>query len=120
MRRERFSLDAVCNDVSVIPITALLYNITIDADLYSSRVTSRGLFKENNERHLQKNVVVGQAPTCSEFLIHIQVRPPRHPSPRVFLGSERWWKLAWRRVSREMLVFPVNALLREQEACPLG
>ncbi|XP_036134702.1 integrin alpha-2 [Molossus molossus] len=51
---------------------AILCNITIDADLYSSRVTSRGVFKENNERHLQKSVVVGQAQTCSKFLIHIQ------------------------------------------------
>ncbi|XP_066233945.1 integrin alpha-2 isoform X1 [Saccopteryx leptura] len=51
---------------------AIMYNMTIDADLYSSRVTSRGLFRDNNERALQKNAVVSQAQTCSEFLIHIQ------------------------------------------------
>ncbi|KAK2509257.1 hypothetical protein MC885_015656 [Smutsia gigantea] len=51
---------------------AILYNITIDADQYSSRVTSRGLFKENNERFLQKNMVVNQAQSCSEYIIHIQ------------------------------------------------
>lgn len=55
---------------------AITYNITIDADLYSSRVTSRGLFKENNERCLQKNMIVNQAQSCSEFIIYIQVRPP--------------------------------------------
>ncbi|VCW66647.1 unnamed protein product, partial [Gulo gulo] len=51
---------------------AIVYNITIDADLYSSRVTSRGLFKENNERCLQKNMLVSQAQSCTEYTIHIQ------------------------------------------------
>ncbi|XP_022349189.1 integrin alpha-2 [Enhydra lutris kenyoni] len=51
---------------------AIIYNITIDADLYSSRVTSRGLFKENNERCLQKNMLVSQAQSCTEYSIHIQ------------------------------------------------
>uniref|UniRef100_A0A8D2B740 Integrin alpha-2 n=1 Tax=Sciurus vulgaris TaxID=55149 RepID=A0A8D2B740_SCIVU len=51
---------------------AIMYNITLDADRYSSRVTSRGLFKENNERCLQKNMVVNQAQSCSEYIIHIQ------------------------------------------------
>ncbi|XP_049480099.1 integrin alpha-2, partial [Panthera uncia] len=51
---------------------AIIYNITIDADLYSSRVTSRGLFKENNERCLQKNMIVSQTQSCSEYIIHIQ------------------------------------------------
>uniref|UniRef100_A0A452SRA3 Integrin alpha-2 n=1 Tax=Ursus americanus TaxID=9643 RepID=A0A452SRA3_URSAM len=55
-------------DVSV----AILYNITIDADLYSSRVTSRGLFKDNNERCLQRNMLVSQAQSCAEYDIHIQ------------------------------------------------
>ncbi|KAG8519798.1 Integrin alpha-2 [Galemys pyrenaicus] len=51
---------------------AITYNITVDADQYSSRVNSRGLFKENNERGLQKNMVVSQAQSCSEYTIHIQ------------------------------------------------
>ncbi|KAI6054118.1 integrin alpha-2 [Marmota monax] len=51
---------------------AIMYNITLDADRYSSRVTSRGLFKENNERCLQKNMVVNQAQSCSEYIILIQ------------------------------------------------
>lgn len=57
----------------MIFIIAIIYNITIDADQYSSRVTSRGLFKENNERCLQKTMIVKQAQSCSEHTIHIQV-----------------------------------------------
>uniref|UniRef100_A0A663N4H1 Integrin alpha-2 n=1 Tax=Athene cunicularia TaxID=194338 RepID=A0A663N4H1_ATHCN len=37
---------------------AIKYNATLDADLQSFRVTSRGLFKENNERYMQRNLVV--------------------------------------------------------------
>ncbi|XP_016808807.1 integrin alpha-2 isoform X2 [Pan troglodytes] len=51
---------------------AIVYNITLDADGFSSRVTSRGLFKENNERCLQKNMVVNQAQSCPEHIIYIQ------------------------------------------------
>uniref|UniRef100_A0A452G8V8 Integrin alpha-2 n=1 Tax=Capra hircus TaxID=9925 RepID=A0A452G8V8_CAPHI len=51
---------------------AIVYNITIDEDQFSSRVTSRGLFKENNERCLQKTMIVSQAQRCSEYMIHIQ------------------------------------------------
>ncbi|XP_008571747.1 PREDICTED: integrin alpha-2 [Galeopterus variegatus] len=51
---------------------AIVYNITLDADGFSSRVTSRGLFKENNERYLKKNMIVNQAQSCSEHIIHIQ------------------------------------------------
>ena len=51
---------------------AILYNITIDTDQYSSRVTSVGLFKENNERCLQKTMIVNQAQSCSEYIIHIE------------------------------------------------
>lgn len=51
---------------------AILYNMTLDADGYSSRVTSRGVFRENSERFLQKNMVVSQAQSCSEYDISIQ------------------------------------------------
>uniref|UniRef100_A0A8C3DAE8 Integrin alpha-2 n=1 Tax=Corvus moneduloides TaxID=1196302 RepID=A0A8C3DAE8_CORMO len=36
---------------------AIKYNATLDADLQSSRVTSRGFFKENNERYMQRDLV---------------------------------------------------------------
>nr|XP_033787403.1 integrin alpha-2 isoform X2 [Geotrypetes seraphini] len=48
------------------------YNATLDADLVSSRVTSRGLFKENNERFVQMNIVVGTGETCSEHVFNVQ------------------------------------------------
>ncbi|XP_043344474.1 integrin alpha-2 [Cervus canadensis] len=51
---------------------AIVYNITIDEDQFSSRVMSRGLFKENNERCLQKTMIVSQVQRCSEYIIHIQ------------------------------------------------
>ncbi|XP_051039037.1 integrin alpha-2 [Phodopus roborovskii] len=51
---------------------AILFNMTLDADRYSSRVTSRGMFKENSERFLQKNVTITQAQSCSEYYISIQ------------------------------------------------
>ncbi|XP_074851682.1 integrin alpha-2 [Carettochelys insculpta] len=47
------------------------YNATLDADLQSSRVTSRGLFKENNERYMQKNVVVSSAETCVDHIFNV-------------------------------------------------
>ncbi|XP_010226020.1 PREDICTED: integrin alpha-2-like [Tinamus guttatus] len=43
---------------------AIRYNATLDADLHSSRVTSRGLFKENNERYMQRDLVVRREENC--------------------------------------------------------
>uniref|UniRef100_H0VU32 Integrin alpha-2 n=1 Tax=Cavia porcellus TaxID=10141 RepID=H0VU32_CAVPO len=51
---------------------AITYNITLDADGYSSRVTSRGLFQENNERCLQKNMVLNVENRCTQHTIQIQ------------------------------------------------
>ncbi|CAO2592529.1 Integrin alpha-2, partial [Lemmus lemmus] len=51
---------------------AILFNVTLDADGYSSRVTSRGIFRENSERFLQKSMVVSQVQSCSEYDISIQ------------------------------------------------
>ncbi|GAB1298569.1 Integrin alpha-2 [Apodemus speciosus] len=51
---------------------AILFNMTLDADEYSSRVTSRGVFRGNSERFLQKNMVVNEVRKCSEYHISIQ------------------------------------------------
>ncbi|XP_021064230.1 integrin alpha-2 [Mus pahari] len=51
---------------------AILFNMTLDADRRSSRVTSRGMFRENGERFLQKNMVVNEVQKCSEHHISIQ------------------------------------------------
>ncbi|XP_023564722.1 integrin alpha-2 [Octodon degus] len=51
---------------------AITYNVTLDADARSSRVTSRGLFQENNERYLQKNMVVNTGSRCAQYTVQIQ------------------------------------------------
>ncbi|XP_051028323.1 integrin alpha-2 [Acomys russatus] len=51
---------------------AILFNMTLDADGYSSRVTSRGTFRENGERFLQKTMVVNKVQKCSEHQIDVQ------------------------------------------------
>nr|XP_034956458.1 integrin alpha-2 [Zootoca vivipara] len=48
------------------------YNLTLDADLLSSRVTSRGLFKENKERYLQSNILVRSTENCKEHVFNVQ------------------------------------------------
>ncbi|XP_009903366.2 integrin alpha-2 [Dryobates pubescens] len=51
---------------------AIKYNATLDADLQSSRVTSRGLFKENNERYMQRHLVVRQEENCVQDVFSVQ------------------------------------------------
>ncbi|KAF1418241.1 Integrin alpha-2, partial [Spheniscus mendiculus] len=48
------------------------YNATLDADLQSSRVTSRGLFKENNERYMQRDLVVRHEENCVYAVFSVQ------------------------------------------------
>lgn len=58
---------------TVILLVAIKYNATLDADLQSSRVTSRGLFKENNERYMQRDVVVRHEENCVHDMFSVQV-----------------------------------------------
>ncbi|KGL85025.1 Integrin alpha-2, partial [Tinamus guttatus] len=51
---------------------AIRYNATLDADLHSSRVTSRGLFKENNERYMQRDIVVRREENCVHDIFSVQ------------------------------------------------
>lgn len=51
---------------------AIKYNLTLDADLLSYRLSSRGLFKENNERYLQSNIIVRSIMTCTEHAFNAQ------------------------------------------------
>ncbi|XP_074934473.1 integrin alpha-2 isoform X2 [Phalacrocorax aristotelis] len=51
---------------------AIKYNATLDADLQSSRVTSRGLFKENNERYMQRDLVVRHEENCVQDIFSVQ------------------------------------------------
>ncbi|NXY43138.1 ITA2 protein, partial [Ceuthmochares aereus] len=50
----------------------LKYNATLDADLQSSRVTSRGLFKENNERYMQRTLVIRHEENCVNDVFSVQ------------------------------------------------
>lgn len=55
----------------VIFILAILFNMTLDADRYSSRVTSRGIFKENSERFLILDVQ--QLPTMQYVQLYVSL-----------------------------------------------
>uniref|UniRef100_A0A670YN68 Integrin subunit alpha 2 n=1 Tax=Pseudonaja textilis TaxID=8673 RepID=A0A670YN68_PSETE len=66
----------ICFGVTYRPIHTsdkvdIRYNLTLDADLLSSHVTSRGLFKENNERSLQSSIVVHSPKTCVNHIFNI-------------------------------------------------
>uniref|UniRef100_A0A8C7QZ17 Integrin subunit alpha 2 n=1 Tax=Oncorhynchus mykiss TaxID=8022 RepID=A0A8C7QZ17_ONCMY len=58
-----------------IPVgpVALRYNLTLDADLQSSRVTSRGQFS-NSERVLQKDIRVSTRELCDTYEVFVQVK----------------------------------------------
>ncbi|XP_030622564.1 integrin alpha-2-like [Chanos chanos] len=50
------------------------YKLTLDADLHSLHVSSRGLFTETNERFLQKDVRVGNT-LCLTHQVYVQNAP---------------------------------------------
>ncbi|XP_043920353.1 integrin alpha-2 [Protopterus annectens] len=54
---------------------AILYNITLDADLNMYTVHSRGLFAENKDRSLQKGISVRVTEQCSTHKVYIQEDP---------------------------------------------
>ncbi|XP_064163109.1 integrin alpha-2-like isoform X1 [Anguilla rostrata] len=60
--------------VPVGPV-AVTYKLTLDADLQSSRVSSRGLFTNNNERHLQKDIAISAQGVCEEYEVYVQEAP---------------------------------------------
>ncbi|KAJ8339268.1 hypothetical protein SKAU_G00360540 [Synaphobranchus kaupii] len=60
--------------VPVGPI-AIAYTLTLDADLQSSRVSSRGLFSSNNERVLQNDITVNTHEVCKEYEVYVQEAP---------------------------------------------
>ncbi|XP_051866296.1 integrin alpha-2 isoform X2 [Pristis pectinata] len=48
------------------------YRLTLDADLKSSRVSSRGLFQENHDRTIKKDITVGNSLKCNELTFYVQ------------------------------------------------
>ncbi|KAM7415872.1 hypothetical protein PAMA_018098 [Pampus argenteus] len=51
------------------------YNLTLDADLQASRVTSRGLFTKNNERFLSEKAKISSTPLCQQYQVYVQEAP---------------------------------------------
>ncbi|KAM5193960.1 integrin alpha-2-like [Mantella aurantiaca] len=51
---------------------AIMYNATLDADLLSSRVTSRGQFKETGDRIIMRNVDISTEERCFEHIFNVQ------------------------------------------------
>lgn len=51
----------------------ITYTLTLDADLQSSRVTSRGMFVENNERLLKDVEQVPSTSLCKDYKVYVQV-----------------------------------------------
>uniref|UniRef100_A0A3P8P9T2 VWFA domain-containing protein n=1 Tax=Astatotilapia calliptera TaxID=8154 RepID=A0A3P8P9T2_ASTCA len=53
----------------------ITYNLTLDADLLSSRVTSRGMFVKNNERLLKDVKQVPSTGLCQDYKVYVQETP---------------------------------------------
>ncbi|KAK5932222.1 hypothetical protein CgunFtcFv8_003945 [Champsocephalus gunnari] len=51
------------------------YTLTLDADLQASRVTSRGLFSQNNERYLTEKAKISSVPLCLDYQVYVQEAP---------------------------------------------
>lgn len=68
----------ICFDVRFRPANsrqqsvAIIYNATLDADLMSSRVTSRGQFKEVGDRFIAKAIDIGGSIRCTEHVFNVQ------------------------------------------------
>uniref|UniRef100_A0A8C4FGL8 Integrin subunit alpha 2 n=1 Tax=Dicentrarchus labrax TaxID=13489 RepID=A0A8C4FGL8_DICLA len=60
------------NPVGPIDIS---YTLTLDADLQASRVTSRGLFTQNNERFLTEKAKISSASLCRDYQVYVQEAP---------------------------------------------
>ncbi|KAM9744121.1 integrin alpha-2 [Menidia menidia] len=53
----------------------ITFNITLDANLKDSRVTSRGLFKVNGERFLKERAKISSEPLCRDYQVYVQETP---------------------------------------------
>ncbi|XP_069780425.1 integrin alpha-2-like isoform X2 [Narcine bancroftii] len=47
------------------------YKLTLEADLKSSRVSSRGLFQANNDREIKKDITVGNLQKCNDLIFYV-------------------------------------------------
>ncbi|XP_026198884.1 integrin alpha-2 [Anabas testudineus] len=60
------------NPVGPIDIS---YTLTLDANLRDSRVTSRGMFTNNNERFLTEKAKISSTPLCRDYQVYVQETP---------------------------------------------
>uniref|UniRef100_A0A3Q1KCF9 VWFA domain-containing protein n=1 Tax=Anabas testudineus TaxID=64144 RepID=A0A3Q1KCF9_ANATE len=51
------------------------YTLTLDANLRDSRVTSRGMFTNNNERFLTEKAKISSTPLCRDYQVYVQETP---------------------------------------------
>lgn len=70
----------MCLEYTVLcfPLSDISYTLTLDADLQATRVTSRGLFMNNNDRSLTDNAKIytttpSSTPFCQDFQVYVQV-----------------------------------------------
>ncbi|XP_048099786.1 LOW QUALITY PROTEIN: integrin alpha-2-like [Alosa alosa] len=79
--RKLLCVDAhVCFSASFRPKTpvgplGIAYNFTLDADLHSSHVASRGLFRQNNDRVFSGTIQLSAIPVCKHYPIYVQDAP---------------------------------------------
>uniref|UniRef100_A0A3B4FAV6 Integrin subunit alpha 2 n=1 Tax=Pundamilia nyererei TaxID=303518 RepID=A0A3B4FAV6_9CICH len=63
------------NQITKAEVVDITYNLTLDADLLSSRVTSRGMFVKNNERLLKDVKQVPSTGLCQDYKVYVQETP---------------------------------------------
>uniref|UniRef100_A0A8C5M6T9 Integrin alpha-2 n=1 Tax=Leptobrachium leishanense TaxID=445787 RepID=A0A8C5M6T9_9ANUR len=68
----KICLKALFRPTTSSNLVAVTYNATLDADLMSSRVTSRGQFKETSDRFIAKNIEIGNAQNCFDHIFNVQ------------------------------------------------
>ncbi|XP_030594293.1 integrin alpha-2 [Archocentrus centrarchus] len=68
----------------------ITYTLTLDADLLSSRVSSRGMFTKNNERFLTEKAKVSSTDLCRDYQVYVQEAPDfvNSLSLKVEIGQE--------------------------------
>ncbi|KAM3939807.1 integrin alpha-2 [Leptodactylus fuscus] len=68
----KICFDARFRPANARQLVAVTYNATLDADLASSRVTSRGQFKENGDRFITKAIDIGTKERCIDHIFNVQ------------------------------------------------
>ncbi|KAJ8380455.1 hypothetical protein SKAU_G00012330, partial [Synaphobranchus kaupii] len=73
--QSRICFSATFRPKATVGPIAITYNLTLDADMDSSRVSSRGLFSQNNERFLQRDIQIYTRDVCDHHQVYVQEAP---------------------------------------------